>query len=34
MSVSEPKVHIKEPPLGGESGSELDGCEDEEPDVD
>lgn len=37
MSVSELRGHIKEPPLGGESGPELAGCEDEEddgPDVD
>lgn len=32
MSVSELKGHIKEPPLGGESGPELAGCEDDEDD--
>lgn len=37
MSVSEQRGHIKEPPLGGESGPELAEWEDEEasgPDVD
>lgn len=34
MSVSELKGHIKELPLGGESGPELAGCEDDGADVD